>query len=137
MKETENIIKVLAIGNEKFVKRLSDCISSELKDQTITFEFITDESRALSRLNHNSYDVLVLQDGFSKYNTIRLSTMAYAMSRPTIILCSNIFKLIYYKFVKHFSYFFRNFKVSKKLIHFRKIGTKYSSLVLELGSRAN
>ena len=134
MKESDNIIKVLAIGNERFVKRLSDYISSDLGKE-FTFETITDESKALPRLNHNSYDILILQDGFSKYDTVRLSTMAYAMSRPTIILCSNVFKLIYYRFVKHFSHFFRNFKVSKKLIHFRKIGTKYSSLILELSCR--
>jgi len=86
----------------------------------------------LTRLYHNSYDILILQDGFSKYSSVRLSAMAYAMSRPTIILCDNIFKLLCHKFQKHFGRFFRCFKTSKKMIHFRKINSKYSSLVIDL-----
>jgi hypothetical protein len=88
---------------------------------------------ALKRLNHNSYDILLLEDNFSKFNTIRLSTMAYAMSRPTIIICNSYFKQLYYTiFWKYFSKFCRRFKTSRKLIFFTKNNSKHAEMVEHL-----
>ena len=43
--------------------------------------------------------------------------MAYAMSRPTIIFCNNIFKYFYYLTWKFFGRFTKKYKSSKKLIY--------------------
>lgn len=43
--------------------------------------------------------------------------MAYAMSRPTIIFCNNIFKYYSYLIWKAFSKFFKKYKTAKKLIY--------------------
>ncbi len=83
----------------------------------ISVEKISDEEAAFKRLDHNSYDVLLLEDGFVK-NTLDLPIMAYAMTRPSIIICKSIFKLLYYYCWRFFSRFSRNFKLSKILINF-------------------
>lgn len=122
-------IRILAIGNNKFINSLSQIFLAKLESAYV-LETITDEKTALKRLNHNSYDVLLLQDKFSKYNTIRLSTMAYAMSRPTIIICNSILKQFYYSILwKHFSKFTRRFKTSKQLIFFSMNNSNHSKLI--------
>lgn len=127
---TENFkIRILVIGDIEFIESLNQIFLVKLV-QKFSLETISNEKQALQRLNHNSYDILLLQDGFSKYNTIRLSTMAYAMSRPTIIICKNAIKQIYYSiYWKHFSKFCRRFKTCKKLIFFAVNDTKHSDLV--------
>ena len=89
----------------------------DIDNPLISIEKVTEEDKAFKRLDHNSYDVLVLQDGFVK-NTLDLPIMAYAMTRPSIIVCKNIFKLLYYYCWRFFSRFSRSFKLSKKLINF-------------------
>jgi hypothetical protein len=74
-------------------------------------------NEANERLWHNSYDILLLEENFSKENTIELSKMSYAMSRPSIILCNN-YKFIWYQFWKYLSSFTNKFTTSKKLIYF-------------------
>ena len=83
----------------------------------ISLEKVTDKEIAFKRLDHNSYDVLVLQDGFVK-NILELPIMAYAMTRPSIIVCKGFFRLLYFCFWHYFSKFSRKFKLSKKLINF-------------------
>ena len=121
MENTGNYkIRILAIGNIEFINSLNSIFLSKVIDH-YGIETISDEKMALKRLNHNSYDILLLEDNFSKFNTIRLSTMAYAMSRPTIIICNSYFKQLYYTiFWKYFSKFCRRFKTSRKLIFFTK-----------------
>lgn len=80
------------------------------------FEFITDINIANKRLDHNSYDVLVIEDAFIKNNSINLFKKAYAMSRPTIILCNSYYRYFYYTFWKHFSKWSNKFKISKEMI---------------------
>lgn len=127
-------IRILAIGKEEFINSLESIFLNKLINH-YTLESITNEKNALQRLNHNSYDILLLQDGFSKYNTIRLSTMAYAMSRPTIIICNSIIKQVYYMlYWKHFSKFTRRFRTSKKLIFFSMNNSKHSELIKYLAS---
>lgn len=128
----KNKIRILAIGNDEYINSLAGVFLAKL-EMEYSLETIKEEKLALSRLNHNSYDILLLQDGFSKYNTIRLSTMAYAMSRPTIIICNSFFKQLYYLlFWKPFSKFTRRFKTSRKLIFFSKNNEKYSKLIKHL-----
>lgn len=124
-----NKIRILAIGDNEYLNSLSRVFLFNLTE-TYSLETISNEKQALKRLNHNSYDVLLLQDGFTKYNTIRLSTMAYAMSRPTIIICKSIFKqFLYSYFWKPFSKFTRRFKTSRKLIFFTINNSNNSELV--------
>jgi hypothetical protein len=87
-------------------------------NKTHILEFINDIDEANARLWHNSYDILLLEEKFSKEYTIELSKMAYAMSRPSIILCSNPIKLFFYKLWKSLSEFTNKYITSKKLIYF-------------------
>ena len=122
-------IRILAIGRKSFIESLSKNFLVKLAN-CYNLETITNKKQAVQRLNHNSYDLLLLQDGFYKNNTLKLSKMAYAMSRPTIIICNSIFKAIYYSFFwKHFSTFTRRFKTSKKLIFFSTNNSKYFKLI--------
>lgn len=132
---TENFkIRILVIGDIEFIESLNQIFLVKLVPK-FSLEAISNEKQALQRLNHNSYDILLLQDGFSKYNTIRLSTMAYAMSRPTIIICNSIIKQVYYMlYWKHFSKFTRRFRTSKKLIFFSMNNSKHSELIKYLAS---
>jgi hypothetical protein len=133
MENTGNYkIRILAIGNIEFINSLNSIFLSKVIDH-YGIETISDEKMALKRLNHNSYDILLLEDNFSKFNTIRLSTMAYAMSRPTIIICNSYFKQLYYTiFWKYFSKFCRRFKTSRKLIFFTKNNSKHAEMVEHL-----
>jgi hypothetical protein len=81
-------------------------------------ESITNVDKAKKRLEHNSYDILLLKDGFIKDGTIKAASMAYAMTRPTIIITSNVFRLIYYTAWHYCSEFSNLYKISKKLISF-------------------
>lgn len=130
--EDQIIYRILIIGNQEF----QDLLKSKYLPKLLTFkyslEFIVDERDALRRLNHNSYDLLLLQDNFTKYGSVRLATMAYAMSRPTIIICNSVFKEFYYFIWKHFSKFSKRFKTAKKLIYFSLIGSKKSKLIVYL-----
>lgn len=83
-----------------------------------TVEYINDITIANKRLWHNSYDILLLEEQFSKDHTLKLSKMSYAMSRPSIILCNNAVKLYMYKLWKHLSNWTNRFITSKKLIFF-------------------
>ena len=124
--------RILIIGSQEFQDNLRSKYLSRISTFKFTLETIIDEKEALKRLNHNSYDLLLLEDNFSKYSTIRLATMAYAMSRPTIIICKSIFKELYYFIWKHFSTFSKRFKISRKLIYFSLINSNNTKLVLFL-----
>ena len=130
--DNEIIYRILIIGSEKFQSDLRSKYLSKMMSFKFTLETITDEKEALKRLNHNSYDLLLLEDNFSKYSTLRLATMAYAMSRPTIIICKSIFKEFYYFIWKHFSKFSIRFKISRKLIYFSLMNSRNSKLMLRL-----
>lgn len=135
--KTENFnkkIKILVIGKDTFTKSLKECFLLKLSSH-YELEIINDEKAALKRLNHNSYDVLLLEDEFSKYNTIRLSMMAYAMSRPTIVICKSIIKKLYYSICwKYFSKYSRRFKTTRKLIFFSINNSKHSELIYYLAT---
>ena len=56
--------------------------------------------------------------------------MSYAMSRPSIILCKNVFTLFSYKLWKALSRFTNKFITSKQLIFF--VRDKNDELILRL-----
>lgn len=109
-------IKVLIIGKHDWVESLS-CTLDSMKEPFV-IEKIEDEDKAVERLTHNSYNILLLQDKFSKVNPIKLASLAYAMTRPSIIVCSSYIKYVKFKVWHHISKFSRIFKTSKKLINF-------------------
>lgn len=110
-------INLLVIGNNPwyndFIKVLSGL------DEKYTIEYIGNIHEANQRLWHNSYDILLLEEEFSKEYTIQLSKMSYAMSRPSIILCKQP-KLFFYNIWKKISNFTNTFITSKQLIYFMR-----------------
>lgn len=92
-----------------------------------TVEYINNIKAARERLWHNSYDVLLLEERLSKKYTLDLSKMAYAMSRPTIIFCSNRLKYYSYLIWKFLSKFTKKHKTSRKLIYCLQNYNKYTS----------
>lgn len=110
----ELVLNILAIGSVEWYKNFSTRYAGLSK--TYKFEFISDLDKALARLDHNSYDVLIIEDNFIKDNSITLSKKAYAMSRPTIILCSSYLRYISYILWKKFDTWPNRFTTSKEMI---------------------
>lgn len=109
-------IKVLIIGKHDWIECLS-CELDKMKENFI-IERIEDENTAIQRLTHNSYNILLIQDKFSKIDPIKLASLAYAMTRPSIIICKSRFKYLKFKTWQFFSRFSRKFKTSRILINF-------------------
>jgi hypothetical protein len=124
-------IRVLAIGEKDWIANLNSGILQKLAT-TYTLEKIMNEQEAIERLTHNSYDILILQDDFSPKKSIHLATLAYAMTRPTLILCNGFLKVLMYKLWKMFSNFTRKYKVSRKLIFFDQYNANYIKLIEKL-----
>lgn len=121
-------IRVLAIGNSQWIAKLDKEILQKL-EETYTLEIISEEQAAIERLTHNSYDILILQDDFCPKQSIYLATLAYAMTRPSLILCKSYIKLMVYKMWKIFSTFARKYKISRKLIYFNHYNSEYIKLI--------
>ena len=113
-----NKINLLIIGYNEW------CLNLEKKfknQQLYHIEFIFNYQDALQRLRHNSYDILLLQQQYFNYNSIQLSQLSYAMSRPSVILCTSYLKLFIYKIWRRYSNWTNKYKISKKLIHIKLI----------------
>lgn len=108
--------RVLIIGKQQWLNNVEESFAQNSENYAI--EVIENEDDAISRLTHNSYDILIIEDKFSKLNSIELASLAYAMTRPTIVTCSNIMSYCLYTIWHHFSRFSNRFKTSKKLIYF-------------------
>lgn len=121
-------IRILAIGEKEWIANLNKDILHNL-EETYTLEIIINEQEAIERLTHNSYDILILQDDFSPKQSLHLATLAYAMTRPSLILCNSYLKLLMYKFWKVFSKFARKYKISRKLIFFNHYNANYIKLI--------
>ena len=63
-------INLLVIGNKDWYESLLNVLCS--LDEVYTVEFISDIYAANARLWHNSYDILLLEEDFSKKYTIFL-----------------------------------------------------------------
>lgn len=112
-------LHILAIGSNKWNLKIRELCYSFIPKFEI--EFISNINIAKDRLNHNSYDILLIEDEYINRNSIVLSKMAYAMSRPTVIMCNSIFRLVYYYLWKKFAEWPNKFKISKKMIQFKYI----------------
>ena len=110
------MIKVLVIGSTNWIDRTEANLLSGLNFPT-SIEKISNEETARERLTHNSYDVLLLQDNFID-RTIDLTKLAYAMTRPSIIICNSFVNRVKYMLWRTFSRFSRHHKIASKLIHF-------------------
>lgn len=94
-------LKILVVGNQGWIKKHKKFFD-ELKDY-YKIQYLTTIAEATQRLWHNSYDLLLIEHKFCKENTIDLTTYSYARSKPSIILCQNMFVKLYYDFWKKFS----------------------------------
>lgn len=123
-----SVIHILIMGNPQWVASFNKNRLSTF-EYPYTIEIITDIDKAIFRLEHNSYDLLILEDEYFKNQTINLVSMAYAMTRPSLIICSNIIKLFSKNLMKIFSSFFRKYKTSKKLIYFTLDNNRLNSKI--------
>lgn len=123
-------IKLLLIGDKEWCNRLQYKVKA--LNANFTYEVISDVEEANQRLDHNSYDVLIISEKFTKKHSIHLTKKAYAMSRPTFVICDSFLINIKYKTWKFFSKFTRTYKTYKKLVFFSSNLPKLS-LVQDLG----
>lgn len=130
METANQKITLLIIGNKDWCTSYSQ----QFKDSTkYKYQTISNFKDALKRLEHNSYDILLLQQNYFKYNSIRLSQRSYAMSRPSIILCNSYLKYFIYNFWKKFSDWTNKYTTSKKLIHIKMISdSKINKYLIKL-----
>jgi len=85
--------KVLVIGNENTYNKIVSVMPLTINNKTVMFELITVEKDAIARLQHNNYDVLLLQYGFLKhFRSYNLLKMSYAMCKPSIIIHNDFVK---------------------------------------------
>lgn len=107
-------LHILIIGNDQWYSQHSSFFK-KLQDK-YSLEYIKDIHEASQRLWHNSYDMLLIEQKFCKENTIKLSKLSYARSKPSIILCNNLFMELIYKIWKRFSKFCRICSTMRKLM---------------------
>lgn len=125
-----NNVKILLIGKHSWITKAKEELS-QFDEQLI--ETISDEDAAIQRLTHNSYDILVIQDSFrKKHPGLSCVKMAYAMTRPSIIVASSLLSYIKLRLMHRFSKFSRRFKLSRKMINinfkFKGLSDKISLL---------
>lgn len=111
-------LSLLIIGKQSWCKDYQHNFSN---NQKYKCQYIFDYQEALHRLQHNSYDVLLLQEKYFDYKSINLSQLSYAMSRPSVILCSSYFRYFLYKLWRKYSSWTNKYQISKKLIHIKMI----------------
>jgi len=109
-------VRLLLIGSEEWLKGAIFLLS---KNDQYLLETINNERDAIERLSHNSYDILLIDNEFSEtIESIKLAKLAYAMTRPSIIICSSILSYLQSKIWQYLSKFTNTFITSKKLINF-------------------
>ena len=108
------ILNILVVGNQEWIDKHQDLIKILKKSYTI--EYKTQIKDALERLWHNSYDILLIDHQFVKQHTIDLTRLAYARSKPSVILCKNIFSTIYFKLWKKYSKVTKTCKTMRQLM---------------------
>lgn len=94
-------LNILVVGNQNWIKKHKKFFD-ELKNY-YKIQYLTTIADATQRLWHNSYDILLIEHKFCKENTIDLTSYSYARSKPSIILCQNVFVKLYYDLWKKFS----------------------------------
>ena len=102
----KSTINVLIVGRESLYRRILFKISHK---SNYIFELINTKDEAIQRLQHNNYDILIMQsNGIKGIKPIDLLKMSYAMGKPSIILYNNFFDYLYNKFCFGISTFYRN-----------------------------
>lgn len=120
--QTKYDIKLLVIGTENWLTDFQT-ITNNLSI-SYHIQFISDITIAQQRLWHNSYDILIIEEQFTHKYTIDLSKMAYAMFRPSIVICNSIFKILKYKLWHFLSKFSNKYKTFKKINSYIKLTEK-------------
>ena len=113
-KTNEPILNILVVGDEEWIKDHQDLI--KILKKSYTLEYKTEIKDALQRLWHNSYDILLIDQEFVKHYTIDLTKLAYARSKPSVIMCKDIFTTAYYKLWKKFSKMTKTCKTMRQLM---------------------
>ena len=112
--DNKKILNILVVGNQEWINGHKDLI--KILQKSYTIEYKTQIKDALERLWHNSYDILLIDQEFVKQHTIDLTRLAYARSKPSVILCNNIFTSMYYKLWKKFSKVTKTCKTMRQLM---------------------
>lgn len=118
--EPDKIIKILCIGNNKLQNKIKLFEQNNFK---YVIELLSNEKNTIKhRLQHNSYDILIIDYNFlrsdiSILDIFSFNKMAFAMSRPSIILCNNIFQKLYLKCLLFHTSLLLKFQSAKSFIH--------------------
>lgn len=111
-----NRTKILIISDENTYNQIVQHISTYTPN--VDYELITVKEEAIARLQHNNYDVLLLQYGFiQNLHSYDLLKMSYAMCKPSIILHNSIINYTIDKLLFRFSTMHKNYIFSKFLIN--------------------
>lgn len=113
-KSDKPILNILIVGDKEWIEKHQNLI--KVLEKTYTLEYKTEIKDALERLWHNSYDILLIEHEFVKRYTIDLTKLAYARSKPSVILCQNIITSTYFNLWKKFSKMTKTCKTMKKLM---------------------
>ncbi len=111
----EPVLNILVVGDQQWINKHQKLI--KILEKTYTIEYKTEINDALERLWHNSYDILLIEHQFVKKYTIDLTKLAYARSKPSVILCQNGLTSMYYNLWKKFSKLTKTCKTMKKLMY--------------------
>lgn len=121
MEKNVKKVNLLIIGNNIWC---IDLVNRLKLQEKYNIQYIYNYRAAIKRLRHNSYDVLLLQQQYFNYNSVELSKLSYAMSRPSIILCKSYFKMFIYWIWKHTSQWANKHTIAKEIIHFKYLNYK-------------
>lgn len=133
MKKSGKKVNILVIGEQKW--QVEHKLFFSKLHQLYTVQYISDVQQAMQRLWHNSYDMLLIQQQFCKQNSIKLSQLSYARSKPSIILCNSIVMQWFYKFWKRFNRFTKVCASIRKLMYVYRSVNK--NLLQQINTIAN
>ena len=113
-KKDTPVLNILVVGDQEWINKHKDLI--KILQKSYTLEYKTKIKDALERLWHNSYDILLIDQEFVNKYTIDLTKLAYARSKPSVILCNNILTTAYYKLWKKFSKMTKTCRTMRQLM---------------------
>lgn len=108
------VLNILVVGDQDWIDKHQKLL--RILKKSYTLEFKTGIKQALERLWHNSYDILLIDHQFVKQHTIDLTKLAYARSKPSVILCKSIFTTTYFNLWKKFSKMTKTCKTMRQLM---------------------
>jgi hypothetical protein len=126
--KSKTSIRLLLVGDNKWCTTLKNNLIS--CDNNYQYEILSDFNKVSERLDHNSYDMLLIQYNFARIHSIEFSKKAYAMSRPVLIICNSIIDNIICNLWKSFSKFSNKYKTYKKLVYFKNTYSENSLFLI-------